>query len=212
MQINRYTVGPFAENTYLLTKEEQALVIDPGFTSLDEFNRLQSVLASKNLDLQAVLLTHAHVDHVLGLSTLLNRHEVPVYLSDKDRYLWKNYTSQAAIFGFQVQDFDLDPEVLPVKDRWQIGDFSFDVRYTPGHAPDHVSLYNKHSEIVIAGDALFKEGVGRTDLYKGDMEVLKKSIREQLYILPEETVVYPGHGPETTIGHEKRSNPFIKAM
>lgn len=209
MQINCFTVGPFAENTYLFTGEGEALLIDPGFSNEEEFNKTQSLLESGKENLLAVLLTHAHVDHVFGLPMVLDHFDVPVYLSDKDRYLWKNYAAQAALFGFQARDFDFEPEVLPVKKDWKIGSYRFDVRYTPGHSPDHLSLYNKNSGVIIAGDALFKEGVGRTDLYKGDMGLLKTSIREQFYTLPDNTVVYPGHGPETTIGHEKQANPFV---
>ena len=133
-----------------------------------------------------------------------------MYLSDKDRYLWNNFSSQAAMFGFTSDGFSFDPDVLPVTDEWNIGNFTFDVRYTPGHAPDHVSLYSKQDGIVIAGDALFREGIGRTDLYKGDFKVLEESIREQLYSLPDDTIVYPGHGEKTTIGHEMKANPFVK--
>lgn len=209
MEINCLTVGPFAENTYLLSEEQQMLIIDPGFSNKKEFDKVQSLLESQEVALMAVLLTHAHVDHVLGLSMVLDHFDVPVYLSDKDRYLWSNYASQAAMFGFQAQEFDFEPKVLPVESSWNIGPFSFDIRYTPGHSPDHLSLYDQSNGIVIAGDALFKEGVGRTDLYKGDMALLKTSIREQLYTLPDKTVVYPGHGPETSIGDEKQANPFV---
>ncbi|SHE46547.1 Glyoxylase, beta-lactamase superfamily II [Fodinibius roseus] len=209
MQINCFTVGPFAENTYLLTEKQQALIIDPGFSDTSEFDQVISLLDSQEVHLRSILLTHAHVDHLFGLSMVLEHFDVPVYLSDKDRYLWNNYASQAALFGFQVRDFGFDPEILPVDEDWTTGPFMFDIRYTPGHSPDHLSLYHKRSGSLIVGDALFKEGVGRTDLYKGDMSLLKTSIREQLYTLPDETVVYPGHGPETTIGHEKQANPFV---
>jgi glyoxylase-like metal-dependent hydrolase (beta-lactamase superfamily II) len=131
-------------------------------------------------------------------------------LNNTDPYLWNNFASQAQMFGFRAEGFDFEPENIPVTSNWSLGSFTFDVRYTPGHAPDHVSLYNEQNKVVIAGDALFKEGIGRTDLYKGSMDVLKKSIREQLYTLPDETTVYPGHGPETSIGHEKKSNPFVQ--
>ena len=151
MQINRFTVGPFGENTYLLIEGDQALIIDPGFSH-----------------------------------------------------------DSAAMFGLQVDGFSFDPQPLAVQPEWRLGNFVFEVRYTPGHSPDHLSLYHAEDEIMIAGDALFKEGIGRTDLYKGDFSMLEKSIREQLYSLPDDTVVYPGHGPETTIGHEKKSNPFVK--
>ena len=211
MQINRYTVGPFAENTYLLTEEGQALIIDPGFLEDSEYQKVKTQIDDQDLELFAVVLTHAHVDHVLGLQRVVDDFDIPVYLSDKDRYLWNNFGSQAAMFGFTSDGFSFDPEVLPVTESWSLGNFSFDVRYTPGHAPDHVSLYSEADDIVIAGDALFREGIGRTDLYKGDFKVLEQSIREQLYSLPDDTVVYPGHGEKTTVGYEKRSNPFVKA-
>ncbi|HKK46817.1 MAG TPA: MBL fold metallo-hydrolase [Balneolaceae bacterium] len=210
MQIHRFTVGPFAENTYLLIEGEQALVIDPGFIEDSEYEQVKSEIENNGLDLKAIVLTHAHVDHVLGLHKILADFDVPVYLNDGDRYLWDNFASQAAMFGFQADGFDFIPVTLKAQPEWAIGNFTFDVRYTPGHAPDHVSLYSSNDGFVIGGDVLFKEGIGRTDLYKGDFDLLAKSIREQLYDLPDDTIVYAGHGPETTIGHEKRSNPFVK--
>lgn len=210
MQIHSFTVGPFAENTYLLVEGDQALVVDPGFLENAEYEKVKSLLENNNLSLGAVVLTHAHVDHVLGLNKVLDDFEVSVYLNDKDRYLWNNFSSQAAMFGFQSEGFSFDPEPLEVQNSWTLGNFEFEVRYTPGHSPDHVSLYSDTDKAIIAGDALFREGIGRTDLYKGDFKTLEKSIREQLYTLPNDTVVYPGHGPQTTIGHEKKSNPFVK--
>ena len=211
MQIQSFTVGPFAENTYLLTKGEEALLIDPGFHEPSEMYAFQQKMDAAGANLKAVILTHAHVDHALGLHDVLEQYDVPVYLHQADLYLWNNFGSQAQMFGLNARGFDFKPQNIPVEEGWSLGSFSFDVRYTPGHAPDHVSLYQPESELVIAGDALFKEGIGRTDLYKGSMDVLKKSIQEQLYTLPEETTVYPGHGPSTTIGHEKNANPFVRA-
>lgn len=211
MQLIPFTVGPFAENTYLLTDGSEALLIDPGFHESSEFGAFEQRLQDTGASLQAVVLTHAHVDHMLGLHRVLEAYEVPVYLSDKDRYLWNNFASQAQMFGFRVQGFDFEPEPLPVSREWSIGSFHFETRYTPGHAPDHMALYHPGEGALIAGDTLFREGVGRTDLYKGSMEVLQNSIREKLYSLPDDTEVYPGHGPSTTIGHEKKSNPFVRA-
>lgn len=211
MELHSFTVGPFAENTYLLINEGDALVVDPGFNNQSELNAAFQKIDETGAVLKAVLLTHAHVDHVLGLHRLLAEHNIPVYLNNTDRFLWNNYASQAQMFGLQARDFDFEPNNLPAKKNWSVESFSFDILYTPGHAPDHVSLYSKDRGLVIAGDALFREGVGRTDLYKGSMQVLKKSIKEKLYTLPDETTVYPGHGPKTTIGHEKKSNPFVKS-
>lgn len=210
MEIFSFTVGPFAENTYLLAQDEKTLLIDPGFFEEPEFQAFREKLDEIESKLLAVILTHAHVDHVLGLQKVKDYYEVPVYLSNADRYLWNNYVSQAGMFGFRAEGFDFDPEPLKEQEGWSIGPFVFDLLYTPGHSPDHISLYDKSEGVVIAGDALFKEGIGRTDLYKGDFQVLEKSIREQLYSLPDNTVVYPGHGPKTTIGYEKKHNPFVK--
>lgn len=210
MNIYSFTVGPFAENTYLVENGSEALVIDPGFFEDAEFEAFQQKLRECGASLKAVLLTHAHVDHMLGLQKVLDHHTIPTYLNDSDRYLWNNFANQAQMFGFRVPGYDFIPEPLPETEDWKLGSFTFDIRYTPGHAPDHVSIYHPESDSVIAGDALFRDGIGRTDLYKGSMELLKTSIREKLYSLPENTKVYAGHGAETTIGREKKSNPFIK--
>lgn len=209
MQIQTFTVGPFSENTYLLSENNEGLLIDPGFYEEAEFKNFQEKLDSKQIELIAVILTHAHVDHILGLPKVLDIFDVPVYLSDKDRYLWNNFANQSSIFGFQFEPFDFQPESLPVQNNWKIYSFTFDTLYTPGHSPDHIALYNKENKFLIAGDAIFKEGIGRTDLYKGNFKLLEESIKEKLYSLPDKTKVYSGHGPPTTIGHEKRANPFV---
>lgn len=211
MQIYSFTVGPFAENTYLLTQKEESILIDPGFYEDHEFRALKEKLEEFGSRLTAVVLTHAHVDHVLGLQEVKDQFDIPVFLNDTDDYLWTNFASQAQMFGFRVEPFSFTPDPLPVQENWSVGEFSFDVRYTPGHAPDHVSLYSEKDNLLIAGDALFREGIGRTDLYKGDFKTLETSIKEQLYTLPDDTEVYPGHGPKTTIGHEKKNNPFVRS-
>lgn len=211
MEVIGLTVGPFAENTYLLTKQGDALLIDPGFSRKEEFNKIREELSEEQAELKAVVLTHAHVDHILGLDMVLEAFDLPVYLNDEDRYLWNNISSQAEMFGFRVDPFDFEPEPLRPQERWQLGAFTFEIRYTPGHAPDHVVLYDEEEGVLIAGDTLFKQGIGRTDLYKGDFKLLEKSIREQLYTLPGDTIIYPGHGPQTTIEFEKKENPFVRA-
>ena len=211
MDIHSFTVGPFAENTYLLTEDKKALLIDPGFYEDHEFRAFEERLSDTGSELHAIVLTHAHVDHVLGLQMTKDHYDVPVYLNNRDRYLWDNFASQAQMFGFSADPFAFEPSPLEEQKDWNIGPFQFDILYTPGHAPDHISLYQSEEGAVIAGDALFKQGIGRTDLYKGSFERLEQSIRKQLYSLPDETEVYPGHGPKTTIGYEKKNNPFVKA-
>ena len=211
MEIRTFEVGPFAENSYLLTSGDDALLIDPGFSNESEFKRFRSAFANTGTSLRAVLLTHAHIDHVLGLPAVLDAFDVDIYLNHSDLTPWKNIEQQAAMFGLNADSLDFEPKPLPADQVFEIGSFSMDVLYTPGHAPDHVSLYFENDNALIAGDTLFKGSVGRTDLYKGDSALLKESIRSKLYALPDSTVVYPGHGPQTTIGEEKNSNPFVRA-
>lgn len=208
MEIISFTVGPFLENTYLIRHQNQVIIVDPGFASETEYTQFRTQLEGK--EIKAVLLTHAHVDHVLGLSRFLRDFKTDVYLSDADYYLWNNYSKQSAMFGIQAADFDFTPEVLTADDEISIGSFDFKTLYTPGHSPDHISFYQPEEGFLIAGDALFKEGIGRTDLYKGDYVLLEASIKEKLYTLPEHVKVYPGHGEPTTIGYEKKHNPFVR--
>ncbi|MFU8812133.1 MAG: MBL fold metallo-hydrolase [Balneolaceae bacterium] len=212
MTIQVFEVGPFAENTYLMMEEGHALLLDPGFSTESEYNRFRDALEKSGSTLDHILLTHAHVDHALGLSRVLRDADVPVWLNDSDYTLWNQFEQQSAMFGIRTSGFDFTPRVLSEKEGFQSGPFQFQVLYTPGHSPDHVSLYHKDEGVLFGGDALFKGSIGRTDLYKGSFEVLETSIREKLYTLPDETRVLPGHGPETTIGEEKQSNAFVRGV
>lgn len=210
MEINSYTVGPFAQNTYLLTHQGEGLLIDPGFYDPIEYQQFKKDLRVHEIKLLAVILTHAHIDHVFGLDKVLADFDVPVYLNHTDLHLWHNFPNQAAMFGVRTAGFDFIPEPLPEMKGMELGSFTFDVLYTPGHSPDHVSLFFNDHLHLIAGDVLFKQSIGRTDLYKGDFDLLATSIREKLYTLPDQTEVWPGHGPKTTIGLEKAENNFVK--
>jgi len=211
MDVEIFEVGPFAENTYLLSSNGEGILVDPGFFEPREYNTFRDHLEKKSIQLHAVVLTHAHVDHVLGLERVLKDFPLPVYLNHSDLFLWKNFPNQSAMFGVRTAGFDFIPEPFPEQRNHSIGNFTFDVLHTPGHSPDHVSLYFGKYNTLIAGDVLFYESIGRTDLYKGDFNELADSIRSKLYTLPDETVVYPGHGPKTTIGHEKVNNSFVRA-
>lgn len=208
MEVKIFEVGPFAENTYLLIKEDKALLIDPGFSNEAEYSSFKQSI--NDVELEAIVLTHAHVDHVLGLQKVLKDYTIPVYLNIDDLFLWQNFGNQATMFGVNQVGFSFTPNALPVDAPFKVGSFEFQCLYTPGHSPDHTSLYFENEQFVIAGDALFKESIGRTDLHKGDFSLLEKSIKEKLYTLPDYTTVYPGHGPSTTISHEKANNPFVK--
>lgn len=211
MHIEVFEVGPFLENTYLVVHKDEAILIDPGFFQDQEFEVFKRKLKESGASITGIVLTHAHVDHVLGIHTVLREFNVPVYLNTEDLFLWENFGNQANMFGLRQVGFSFTPEALPESGLFSVGVITFECLFTPGHSPDHTALYFQNEGLCLAGDALFNESVGRTDLYKGDFELLAKSIREKLYTLPDETVIYPGHGPATTISHEKKHNPFVKA-
>lgn len=213
LRVEAFVNGPFMENTYLLMAAGRALLVDPGFSSDEEYDRFLDAYRQSGAELLAVVLTHAHIDHVLGLHRVLDSFDVPVYLNHTDLYLWQHFSEQSALFGFRTRPFDFTPEPLEEGDSpGGLAPFTFQVLHTPGHAPDHTSLYFDDQGFLISGDVLFASSIGRTDLYKGNANLLEASIRTKLYVLPEETRVLPGHGEETTIGREMRENSFVRAV
>ncbi|MEM7263243.1 MAG: MBL fold metallo-hydrolase [Planctomycetota bacterium] len=198
--------GPFAENTYVAIDEAtgQAAVVDPGQGALDIWRRAEADGAV----LERVLLTHAHLDHIWGLRELVEAVEVPVHLHLEDRFWIENYVVSAAQWGFEVE-----PTVMPT-DWWEhgdhvtVGETDFEVRHTPGHAPGHVALCFDGG--AFSGDLVMGFGIGRTDFPRCDPAALKRSIREQIYTLPDETVLYPGHYSPARVVDEKTQNQFVR--
>lgn len=199
------TNGAFAENAYILADRESgaAVLIDPG----EEAELFLRRLATERLALEAVWLTHAHVDHVLGVGRVLAAHPVPLYLHPADRPLYDGLPEQAGWFGLEAEAPPPPDHDLADGQRLTLGGLVFEVLHVPGHTPGHV-VFVGHG-VALVGDVLFAGSIGRTDLPGGETQTLLASIRERLLPLPEETIVYPGHGPETTIGHERRTNPFL---
>ncbi|MBP3191191.1 MBL fold metallo-hydrolase [Natronogracilivirga saccharolytica] len=205
-------LNPFQENAYLVHDNKKAHLFDPGFHNAEEWDRLLQYLESVKLDVEALVITHAHVDHIMGLQRAMQLFEVPLYMH-KDSYIFiEQYPRQAMMFGMNAEPLEVDPVFIDASWTLQIGSFEYDSRHTPGHSPGHLSFYHKNGGWVIAGDALFAGSIGRTDLFGGDYELLEESIKKKLYTLPDDTVVWPGHGPNTTIGYEKKTNPFVKGL
>jgi glyoxylase-like metal-dependent hydrolase (beta-lactamase superfamily II) len=192
----------------------EALVIDPG----DEVNRILALLGRHKLTVKAIVSTHAHIDHVGGLAKLHQYTGAPVLMHRDDLQLYQGMDVQAAYLGVATPDLTDIDQLLKEGDVLRWGGFEARVIHTPGHTPGSVCLYLPHdagnitvpAPQLFAGDTLFAGSVGRTDLWGGSMEQILDSLRLKLMQLPEETVVYPGHGVLTTIGEEKQSNPFVK--
>jgi hydroxyacylglutathione hydrolase len=204
-KISGVTVGPFQENCYLVVDEAsgRAALVDPG----DEGARIVRMVQDASVTLEAVWLTHAHIDHIGGVAAVKRAWDVPVFLHPADRPLYDNGARQAAAYGLP---FDVPPSFdreLAEGDVLELGALRFSVMHTPGHAPG-LCVFHGHG-VVLAGDLLFAGSIGRTDLPLSDPRAMQHSLERVVAELPEEAVVYPGHGPLTTLAEERRSNPFL---
>jgi len=202
------TNGPFAENCYLVADPQtrEAVAVDPG----EEADLFLARLRTEGWTLRAIWLTHAHLDHVAGIAAVCTATGAPVWLHPGDRPLYDHAPSQAMAFGLRLDPLPPPDREFAAGEPARVGGLSFDVLHTPGHSPGSVSLAG-HG-VVFVGDVLFAGSIGRTDLPGGDAGTLLASIRDTLYALPDDTVVYAGHGPATTIGAEKAHNPFVRLV
>ncbi len=200
------TVGLFQENCYLIGDPSTGVgaIIDPG----DEAERILDAVRESKLNYRYILNTHAHLDHVGAVDAVKKSLGIPFYLHRDEESILNSVPIHATLFG-------LPPLRVPRVDVWydmaapiELGSLSIRLLFTPGHTPGGVSLYLAKEKTLIAGDTLFNGSIGRTDLPGGDFDTLISSIHNELFVLPDDTLVYPGHGPETTIGYEKQYNPF----
>ena len=211
LYLQSFTFNPFQENTYVIFNDKnQCWIVDPGMYNAAENSRLDDFINHKQLTPQAIINTHAHIDHILGAQYLKNKYNIPFHLHEKDQILLDNAIASAAMFGFDFRDTPKVDSYLKEGTFYQAGDDKLEIRFAPGHAPGHIVFYYPEGNWVFAGDVLFNGSIGRTDLPGGNFETLINSIHTQLFTLPDGTVVHSGHGPATTIGNEKLHNPFLQ--
>jgi glyoxylase-like metal-dependent hydrolase (beta-lactamase superfamily II) len=201
------TVGAFAENSYIVgcPATGRGALIDPG----GEVDGLLDAAGQEGLSIEAIWLTHAHLDHVYGLAEAKQRTGAPVLLHPEDRLLYDAAPEQGRAFGFPIDPLpEPDVEIVPGR-QLRLGEVTAEVLHVPGHSPGHVAFFFPEARSVIAGDVLFAGSIGRTDLPGGSYTTLMESIREVIVPLGDDVAVYPGHGPPTTVQIERTTNPFI---
>lgn len=212
MKVKSFVYNMFGVNTFVVWNEQtkDAAIIDPGMISNDDFKQVESFIEENDLNVVHLVNTHLHIDHTLGNKYISERYGLGVEACPLDKYLGDNIQTQARMFGLacRCEDVVISHE-LNDGSKIELGDDFLVALHVPGHSPGSIALYSESAGFVIAGDVLFESSIGRTDLVGGSYEQLVDSITTKLLTLPDSTIVYPGHGPTTTIGAEKRYNPYI---
>ena len=211
LKIHSYVLGPVQTNAYLIADDRSgaAVVVDPAWNG--EF--LVSEINKFGFELNQIWLTHAHFDHIGGTAALIDGLPLapPIALHSDDLELYQ-FQGGAPFFGMAMEPAP-SPDIFIEHGQWlQVGSYKFEVRHAPGHTPGHVMFYCETEAMLFCGDVIFREGIGRTDLPGGDYKILMNSIKEQVLTLPDQTCLFTGHGPETSVGLERKSNPFILGL
>ncbi|MEH6304759.1 MBL fold metallo-hydrolase [Olivibacter sp. CPCC 100613] len=212
IHVKRFENNPFAENTYILYDETlNCAIIDPGMYTEAEEKRVLHFISSNNLNPTLLLNTHCHVDHVLGNRVIYEAFGLLPQFHELEASVLSDVQVRAPMFGLRYEQSPIPEHFLPTAGEVSFGNTVLALIFAPGHSPGHLCFYHQQEKVLIGGDVLFKGSIGRTDLPGGNHQLLLRNIKEKLYNLPNDTVVYPGHGPETSIGEEKVNNPFVRA-
>jgi len=211
IKVKTFTFNLFAENTIVVWDEEtkDSTVIDPGMSTEEEGKVFADFIADEKLLVKILINTHCHIDHILGCSFIKQKYDTVYYAPEKDLPLLDNAEQQAAMFDIEFDKPPKPDKIITEETNIQLGNSMIKFLFTPGHTPGEFCLYFKDDKICITGDVLFRESIGRTDLWGGDYRTLISSIETKLLTLPDEVVIYPGHGDSSSIGHEKQHNPFL---
>ncbi len=211
VKVNVFTFNLFSENTIVLWDEQskEAAIIDPGTSSPDEQNKLSEFISSKNLKVKYLINSHCHIDHILGCKFVKEKFNPVYFAPEKDLPLLEHAQEQASMFDISLEKPPIPDELITEETELFIGKSKMKFLFTPGHTPGEFCIYLENEKICVTGDVLFNESIGRTDLWGGDYDTLINSIQTKLLTLPDDVIIYPGHGESSTIGYEKQNNPFM---
>ncbi|MCZ7604293.1 MAG: MBL fold metallo-hydrolase [Melioribacteraceae bacterium] len=211
LKLHKFVFSPFMENTYLVWDDanKETAIIDPGCYNEEERIKLENFIEKNELKVKYLVNTHCHIDHVFGNEFVKNKYNPLFIAPEEDKFLLDNTVEQAKMFAVEMSPSPQPDEFIYDGMSIAIGNIQNEFIFTPGHTPGEYSIYFPDDKICITGDVLFREGIGRTDLWGGNMETLLSSIKTRLFTLPDEVTIFPGHGEKSTIGHEKKNNPFL---
>ncbi len=213
LHVKRFTFNPVQENTYILYNERKdCCIIDPGCYFASEEQQLKHFIEVNELKPVYLLNTHCHLDHIFGNRFIHKTYELPLYLHHAEKPVLEYGPTTGQMWQLPFDNYDGELKFIDEGDHIVLGDDVLEVLFTPGHSPGHITFYSRPGKFIISGDVLFNGSVGRTDLPGGDFTILEESIKTKLYTLPEDVIVYPGHGETTTIGDEIKTNPFVKMI
>ncbi len=211
MKIKKIIFSPFQENTYIVWDEDtkETIIIDPSCLSDNEETELKRFITENNLNVKYLFNTHGHLDHIFGNAYVKNVFNPIHYAPEKDMPLFERAQEQAESFGLSMKASPKPDKYFDESTSLFIGEKEIKFLFTPGHTPGEFCINFPTEKVCFTGDVLFRESIGRTDLWKGDYNTLINSIKTKLFTLPEETIIYPGHGGESSINYEKHNNPFL---
>ncbi len=210
LTVKYFTFSPVQENTYVLYNEaKQAVVIDPGCYAPYEKEALKKFITDEQLVVDKLINTHCHLDHVFGNKWVNETYGVELHLHKTEEVLLQFAPQSGEMWGLPFENYTSPLHFIEEGEEVKLGNDNLKIILAPGHSPGSLCFYCEEQGFIIGGDVLFRESIGRTDLPLGDHQTLLNSIRTKLFLLPDDVVVYPGHGPSTTIGWEKEHNPFL---
>ncbi|MCW0484785.1 MBL fold metallo-hydrolase [Gaoshiqia sediminis] len=210
IHVQKFTFNPIQENTYVLHDETgDCIIVDPGCYYDYEQKELSGFIASSNLNPVKIVNTHCHFDHILGVNYCRATYRIPFLAHRDDAFLVDQAVAHGDLFGVPVEPIDPPDEFIAEGDQIRFGNSVLELIHVPGHAPGSLVIYHPEQKFLLAGDVLFYGSIGRTDLPRGSYDQLVDNIKSKLMVLPDDVLVYSGHGPETSIGFEKNANPFL---
>lgn len=210
IELKNFVFNELGVNSFVLYDQTgECVIVDPGCNNKSQQQELTGFISSKNLKPVSIVITHGHFDHVFGNGAMRALYDCDIIMHRDDLHLIEHIQQYAGIFGFAVEKSPLPEKFVKHDDLICFGESALRVIHVPGHSPGSICLYSEADNLLICGDVLFRGSIGRTDLPGGSHELLLNGIRQKLMVLPGKTVVWPGHGPHTTIGHEHDTNPFL---